>query len=303
MEAGLNHNPFQVMQPKATSLLGTLLLSIFVMILTVGFFQIIVDNLVTDKRLSFYINSVLQCVLAFIFPAMLTGWLCTPRPKLYLGFASANIGSFPGVILLFIFSLPAMNALIDWNNNISLPASMQSLQQWMRELEDTAASTTNFILIEPSIWGLICRILIIGCLTGFAEELFFRAGLQNAFIKSGLNVHVSVWTAAFIFSAIHFQFFGFLPRMIMGAAFGYLFFYSGSIWVPAFAHTFNNSAVVVSAWLLARGHTAIVIDEIGVGSGWLTILLSLLATAIFLILFGRKCFDKNQIHQNKLSSL
>jgi membrane protease YdiL (CAAX protease family) len=42
------------------------------------------------------------------------------------------------------------------------------------------------------------------------------------------------------------QFYGFIPRMLLGAVFGYLVIYSGSIWAAVLAHFVNNSLAVLS---------------------------------------------------------
>lgn len=126
--------------------------------------------------------------------------------------------------------------------------------------------------------------------------MFFRAGLQKALTSSGLNHHLAIWTAAFIFSAVHFQFFGFVPRLLLGALFGYLYCYTGSIWIAATAHALNNSLVVLSAWLTARGVVDVRFDEIGTGGeyGWLFALASAVLTTGFIIYLWNIFFRRPQ---------
>ena len=103
----------------------------------------------------------------------------------------------------------------------------------------------------------------------------------------------SVWIAAFVFSAMHFQFFGFIPRLLLGAFFGYLYIWSGSIWTSVFAHALNNSMVVITAWLVAKGKTDIDFEQFGItesGIPWCAIISGIL---LFCFLFiCRKCFFK-----------
>ena len=85
--------------------------------------------------------------------------------------------------------------------------------------------------------------------TGLGEEMFFRGALQRICCDGMRRRHLAVWTAAFVFSTLHFQFFGFVPRLVLGAFFGYAYLWSGSLWVPVIGHALNNSAVVAFMWM------------------------------------------------------
>jgi hypothetical protein len=71
-------------------------------------------------------------------------------------------------------------------------------------------------------------------------------------LKGTKNIHVAIWISAFFFSAIHVQFFGFVPRMLLGALFGYLYYWSGNLWVPMFAHFVNNGFAVCMIYLYQK---------------------------------------------------
>lgn len=270
--------------------LGILVLGFVVMVIVTGLVQGMLQALLADKRDIFLISATVQCILAFILPSWLAARLCSTDTAGYLGLGrDAALRQFAGTLLLLLVMTPAMNAVIDWNAHLSLPASMSALEASMRTLEDAAAATTSMILSDSSVWGLVSGVLVVGCLTGFAEEMFFRGGLQRALTATRVNPHVAVWTAAFIFSFVHFQFFGFVPRLLLGACFGYLYWYTRSLWVSAFAHALNNSMVVVGAWLSARGVADVDIDGIGAGSVWAPIV-SVAAVVVLLALFGRTLF-------------
>lgn len=285
-----------LLKPNFGNLFGSLFITFFVMLIVVGAFQMLLDNLIEDVRMVFLCTSICQSVLVFIFPSYLTAKLCIANPDSYLGITEkVRVRQFIGVLILFIIGLPALNLVIDWNSNMSLPDSMAGMESMMREWEETAEATTSMVLGDRSLWGLISGVLVVGCLTGLAEEMFFRAGIQQALIKCGSGHHLAIWIAAFIFSAIHFQFFGFFPRLIIGAALGYIFYYSGSIWVAAFGHAFNNSLVVVMTWLAARGYVSFELDKIGTGSEndlWIA-LLSIVITVGFIFFCGRSMFGIN----------
>lgn len=111
-----------------------------------------------------------------------------------------------------------------------------------------------------------------------------------------VNHHIAIWTTAAIFSAVHFQFFGFWPRLILGALFGYLYYSSGSLWVNSFAHAFNNWVVVISAWLVNRGLIADDIELLGVKGpvAWLWLAGSLIATLVFICFFWKRLLSPKE---------
>ena len=72
--------------------------------------------------------------------------------------------------------------------------------------------------------------------------------IQKIFLKWNGKVHLSIWLTALVFSAVHMQFLGFFPRLILGAVLGYMLVWSGSLWLPIVAH-FTNNAFAVSCYL------------------------------------------------------
>lgn len=258
-----------------------------------------------DERTSLLFASEVQCVLAFCIPAWLCGMFASARPAVWLGISKhvPLLKAYLGVIILYVLVLPAMNQLIAWNASVHLPDWASGIEASLREMEDAAAATTSKILSYSGVRGMLATVGVVGLLTGFSEELFFRGALQKVFVQSRLNVVASVWLAAFIFSAVHFQFFGFVPRLLMGAMFGYLYIWSGSLWLPIFAHALNNSIVVVTSHSLENATETAVnngqtvgIDSFGIAADgeipWGAIA-SAIATAIFLYRFRHYFFCPN----------
>ena len=97
------------------------------------------------------------------------------------------------------------------------------------------------------------------------------------------NKHLAVWIVAFVFSTLHFQFYGFVPRMLLGAIFGYAYLWSGSLWVPVIAHAYNNSSVVVMTWLQKAGMASAEASEVGASSPWLAVSSAVLAIVLMLV--------------------
>lgn len=157
-------------------------------------------------------------------------------------------------IVIIVFASGAIISVVnEWNQNLHLPASFAELESGMRNLEDQAKIQTEVFLRTTAFGGFIINLIIVGLLAAIGEEIFFRGVLQNLFFRWSRNPHVAIWVAAFLFSFIHFQFFGFVPRMLMGALMGYLYYYSGSLWSAILAHFINNAATVVAYYLLNKG--------------------------------------------------
>lgn len=216
-----------------------------------------------SERISLLLSAGIQCLLAFCLPAWLTGKLTTRDSFQWLDLKTLpSAKGLLGVVIVYILALPAMNQIISWNESIHFPDGLHGLEASLRASENAAREVGNNILADMNIWGMLAAVGIVGLLTGFSEEMFFRGGLQTIMTMPGRHTF-AIWTSAIIFSAVHFQFFGFFPRVLMGVFFGYLLVWSGSLWLPVFAHALNNSIVVFSVYLL--GGTSIPeIDTIGI---------------------------------------
>ena len=238
------------------------------------------------------IFAIVQDLLVFILPAVVAAFVATRLPASLLAVnVRPRLFSIIMAIIVMLTSLPAMELLIEWNNNLHLPESMSGLEERLRNMEDSASTGISALSGGNTVGDLIMGILIIGILTGIAEELFFRGALQNLFMTMPkVKKHFAIWAAAFIFSFMHFQFFGFVPRLLLGAYFGYLIWWTGSVWVPVIAHAFNNSLVVLLSWIAARSGVAESVENaaaINLGTDWYTITLSVAVTALGLIVLRR----------------
>lgn len=149
------------------------------------------------------------------------------------------------IVLLVISFMPFDSIIIEWNKQIHLPASLHNLEVSMQQSEKTAQIFTDYITNFTSPLQLLIAIIVIAGAAALSEELLFRGVLQNIFYKSWQNPHVAIWVAAFWFSFIHFQFYGFFPRMLLGAMFGYIYHWTGRIELAVLAHFVNNGFTVV----------------------------------------------------------
>lgn len=239
-------------------------------------------------------QSALQNIIAFCATSFLTAFFISRTPLEFLGLGErVDRRPFLGVIIVFILAMPAMNQLIYYNSLISLPDSLAGVEEWMRNMEQANAEVTEKILSANSVSGLISGILFIGVLTGFSEELLFRGTLQNILTRfSGLGKW-AIWISAFIFSAVHLQFYGFFPRLLLGAFFGYTLYSTRSIWPTVFAHALNNSLVVAGYWVTHNYSEGFSIDNLGVTAEGFPIIagISAVATILFFIRYYKFFFN------------
>lgn len=259
-------------------LLGTIITSVIAgLLLNVGG----ADRQVAMLR----IGAVVQDVVMLVLPAVATAMIVTRNPAGLL-----TVDSRPSARMLLwalaamVVSMPAMSYVIEWNASISFPESLKSLEEALRQMEENAAGSIELMMGPHTVMNLIVNVLIIGLFAGFSEELFFRGALQRLLQSTRMSPAAAVWIAAIVFSAVHFQFFGFVPRMLLGAFFGYLLLWSGSVWLAVAAHAFNNVMYVVLTYFTGSGDPQF---NLPFGEPWLLPLVSALLTAGCLVALHR----------------
>ncbi|OCX50451.1 hypothetical protein BEL04_21970 [Mucilaginibacter sp. PPCGB 2223] len=156
---------------------------------------------------------------------------------------------FVMALAVMLFSSPVMEWLVNINQQMKFPHFMQGIYDWMRHSEDEAAKETQLLLQMNSLGAMFFNLLAIGLLTAIAEEFLFRGCIQTIFTRWTRNRHWGIWIAAILFSAFHMQFFGFLPRLMLGVLFGYFAAWSGSIWPAVWGHFINNGSAVILTYL------------------------------------------------------
>ena len=175
---------------------------------------------------------------------------------LYLiaGHPVANTGqdSRPAWLMLglAVVAMVACSPLIDWLNTWN--QSLQFSGAWMdtaRQWEEQAARLTNALMQPASPIEGLTTFFMVAIMAAAWEELIFRGILQRIIEASTRNGHIAVWGTALIFSAIHLQFFSFVPRFILGIILGYLYLWSRNLWVPMVAHFLNNGVYIIYSWI------------------------------------------------------
>jgi len=200
----------------------------------------------------------------FIIPPLLFAYLVSKNPVGYLTInrPPALVSAVLGVAVIIVI-LPFIHWTAGINEMLNLPEWMSGVESWMKSSEEQAKKFTELFLASNTIGGLMVNLLMIAILPAIGEEFLFRGVLLRLFREWTGNIHIAVIISAFLFSAIHLQFYGFLPRFILGLLLAYLFVWTGSIWVPVLVHFFNNGIAVVAAWLYERGSIGTSVDAIG----------------------------------------
>lgn len=189
------------------------------------------------------------------------------------------------VFAIVIIFMIANSLFIDWNQNVSFPSFLQGFENWARAVENQAAEVTEFLTASTKTTHFLVSLLVIAVLPAIGEELVFRGLIQDHLHAITQNKHIAVWVAAFLFSFLHMQFFGFVPRMLLGALFGYLFVWSGNLMYPIIAHFFNNGFTLFMVYWYQKG--AIDFDIESTDAVPLTnVMVAMAVTAVLLYLFA-----------------
>ena len=219
----------------------------------------------------------------FLAPPILLAITEQQKTSVFYGLKQPDIKLLGIVFLIMLVSMPIMEWTAALNQKMTLPEALKPLEQWMKEKEDEAMQTTLLLLKMNSIKDLLLNLFMIALLPAIAEELMFRGGVQRTFNRIFNNPHVAIWTAAFIFSAIHLQFYGFLPRLLLGAGFGYIYYFSGNLWYAVLGHFLNNAYAVCAAWYMQKNNIPLTATDSTIDIAWYGYVISfILTTAVFI---------------------
>jgi membrane protease YdiL (CAAX protease family) len=228
------------------------------------------------------LNQLVQSLCLFLLPPFLMSKLAGVPSRNYLFIKKPTAAQLLVAIGSLIAAIPLINVLVAWNQQLHLPAFMGSVEAWMRSSEESAAVLTERMLAGTSWKDLVASLFIVALVAGTGEEFFFRGLLKRILITGWTKqpengslasypkgvIHAVIWMVAFLFSAIHLQFFGFFPRLLLGAWFGYLLWWTGSIWVPVAAHITNNALSTLAVFATQHGWIGSDPDQWGLQESW-----------------------------------
>ncbi|MEI6695452.1 MAG: CPBP family intramembrane glutamic endopeptidase [Bacteroidota bacterium] len=221
----------------------------------------------------------------FVVPSVLFAFLVSKSIGVYLKIKQLpRLYTLIAGLLVIVVSMPFISWLISINEMMHLPQALSGIEEWMRKSEDSAEVFTKAFLEGSSLQLLLLNLLMIAVLPAIGEEFLFRGVLIKIFKDWFGNPHIAIFVAAFLFSAIHMQFFGFLPRFVLGLLLGYLYYFSKNLWVPIAAHFFNNASAVIASFLYNRKIIHSDIDTLVSAKGdYLLIIVSFALTLLLMI--------------------
>ena len=248
-------------------------------------FDSVSGNLSFDNAKNVAVLKLMQTCFSigvFVFPPFMLAFLVSGKVGNYLGLKrSASFSQVIMAIMLVLFSIPLVNFLVMINESIRFPESLKWIENSFKSLENNAEKASTAFLKAPSFGQYLVNVFVIGLIPALGEELSFRGVFQKILHEWAKNIHVAIFISAFIFSAMHLQFYGFFARLLLGMLFGYLFYWSGSLWLPIIAHFFNNSFAVTLYYL--RGDLAQKAEDIGTGREMLpSVVVSIIVVSLLL---------------------
>lgn len=291
-------------------LLGTALLGFMVfafMAYFIGYFVFGKDELLglSDGTADIGVHKLFlmfSSIGMFVVPPFVFARLESKNPGKYL---SMNMPKPWISIIIGLLIMLCVTPFIEWtvflNQQMKFPELLEPLESWMKYKEISAEILTKKLLVMNSVDGLVLNLIIIAVIPALGEEFLFRGCIQKIFTKWTNNYHLGIWAGAIIFSTIHVQFYGFIPRMILGALFGYMLVLSKSIWVPVIAHFYNNASAVIVAYVLQ--HQGKSLDNLTKPAfqNWYLVILSVIFTALLFMIFQRISLNNNfKVNERRL---
>ncbi len=197
--------------------------------------------------------------------------------------AQRHLGALLIIVAAIGLTFPvAISPLTEWNLNMTFPDFMSGFEQWAKHEEEVLGKLTSLMTDIHTVGGLVTALLVIALLASVGEELVFRGIIQYELWRGSGNAHLAIWSSAFLFSAIHFQFYGFIPRLLLGVLFGYLYYWSGNLLIPIFSHFFNNAFGVIMVYLHNTEFTSIDVTDTAVATPLRFVIPCMIMTAALL---------------------
>jgi len=287
----INNSPFlQIILIVMLCVVSVTIFSVVGGLLTVAIYGVDISNLYNfeskDALGSLKLFQLFSAIGLFIVPPIFYSFFVSGKllGGLSLGNAAKPISYLLVVALMFLVG-PFISWMVELNSAIEFPEFLSELEVWMKESELSAEKLTKAFLSFDGVGSFLYVLLIVAIVPAFGEELLFRGVLQNILVSWTKNIHFGIWITAILFSALHMQFYGFFPRMLLGVMFGYLLVWTGSLWLPILGHFINNGSVVLMSYLYPELMNSTEVDLFGGDKymwlyGLISLILSLLVFSV-----------------------
>lgn len=229
----------------------------------------------------------------FLLPPLIGAFLLAHNFKDFLSLRKTSWVVILVTMGAMYFFTPFIDYTTALNENLHLPDNLAWIENWMKSMEDKNTEITQTFLKVNSLGGFILNLFVLALVPAIGEELFFRGLIQKSIEKTTHNIHLAIWSAGILFSAIHLQFYGFFPRLFLGVLFGYLLYYSGSIIVPIVCHFLNNSTIVFLSYFAKQNLSSI--EESGNDTTLFSAIFSLIFTIGIVVSLRKYIRNKNEM--------
>ena len=206
----------------------------------------------TENISQLKIIQLISSVFIFIIPPLLFSYFENDQYLKELGFnLKFKRQNILIILMIILFSQPLVAYCMQLNLDFikSITDYIPKVVEGMKQMEDSAEEATMAFLKMDNIGDLLFNLFLIAIIPAIGEEMFFRGVIQKKLKNILNNPHIAILITSFVFSAIHMQFFGFLPRFFLGMILGYLFYYSGNLWMSVIAHFINNALAILLIYL------------------------------------------------------
>jgi membrane protease YdiL (CAAX protease family) len=233
-------------------------------------------------------------ISSFGLPAFISAFIFQGSMHSFL-----RVDKYPSFIFIFlaisamILFQPLINLISSWNQQLQFPAFLSGLYKTLQAMETAANDLTQQFLAEQKAKDLFINIFFLALIPAITEELFFRGTLLRV-LEEKMSVNWSIWIVAVIFSTYHMQFFGFVPRVLLGALLGYIVVWSHSLYLGMLAHFINNAGLILFSYLWANHRISFEIESLGVSCNQWWITISTFFVASLLTFFMYKEFKKRK---------
>lgn len=222
---------------------------------------------------------LLHALLSMVFPAILAlkwvegSWFPQNSPQ-----DKAPAGAMIFIPVLLFSLMPLLQTMYVFNQGLHIPGQ---LGESLKAMEDQMNGLINGMLKDNSPGAMAFNIFLMVVVAAFAEELFFRGALQRFLVKQSGDEHLSIFISAVIFSSVHMQFYGFMPRLTLGILFGYMYYRTGRLIAPILAHAlFNGLQVGTYYYATSKGVDAGEEELMQLPAGY-----TIVSTLLFLLMY------------------
>lgn len=214
-----------------------------------GFSSSDLTSLHTVSPAMLRIVQIVGSAIQFGLPAWLFALILKKRDVKYYSFRQSSSLKIWLLTVLLAFAGIGFSDLLATINEV-IPISAQLREQFTSKEKmyfEQILRLVDFTHFGTFLYSLI----IIAVLPAFFEELFFRGALQPVLIGWMKRPFWGILFTGIVFSLVHASFFGFLPRMFLGMALGYVFYWSKNICLSILFHFINNGVAITGFYYLS----------------------------------------------------